>query len=63
MTTTLTFNNGVDSCVVGRHGGGRLHDHYNRVRRHSSWEMHSPIEFEAILATRAADNVTGEEAA
>ena len=35
----------------------------NRTRRHSACEMRSPIEFEAILATRAADIVTGEEAA
>jgi putative transposase len=35
-------------------------DHYNRVRRHSSCEMHPPIEFEAILAART---VTAEQAA
>ena len=35
-------------------------DRYNRTRRHSSCEMNSPIEFEAILAART---VTAEEAA
>ena len=38
-------------------------DCYNRTRRHSSCEMKSPIEFEAILAARAAETVTEEEAA
>jgi transposase InsO family protein len=38
-------------------------DRYNRVRRHSACEMKSPIEFEAILATRAGETVHGEEAA
>jgi hypothetical protein len=35
-------------------------DRYNRVRRHSSCEMNSPIRYEAILAART---VTAEEAA
>ena len=38
-------------------------DRYNRIRRHSSCEMKAPVELEAILATRAADTDTGEEAA
>ncbi len=38
-------------------------DRYNRTRRHSSCAMHSPVEFEAILANRAAGTGTGEEAA
>jgi putative transposase len=38
-------------------------DRYNRVRRHSSCEMRSPIEYEAILAARGAETATGEEAA
>ena len=38
-------------------------DRYNRTRRHSSCEMHSPIEFEAILATRVAETNREEEAA
>jgi putative transposase len=37
-------------------------DRYNRSRRHSWCEMKSPIEFEAILAARAAEE-TVEEAA
>lgn len=28
-------------------------DRYNRVRRHSSCEMRSPVDYEAILAARA----------
>jgi transposase InsO family protein len=38
-------------------------DRYNRLRRHSTCEMKSPIEFEAILATRATETVTDGEAA
>ena len=38
-------------------------DRYNRTRRHSTCEMKSPIEFEAILAARVADTVTDGEAA
>jgi transposase InsO family protein len=38
-------------------------DRYNRTRRHSSCEMKPPIEFEAILAARAAETVTDGEAA
>ena len=38
-------------------------DWYNRIRRHSSCEMKSPIDFEAILAARAAETVTDGEAA
>jgi putative transposase len=32
----------------------RFIDRYNRIRRHSSCEMHSPVDYEAILAERAA---------
>ena len=38
-------------------------DRYNRTRRHSSCEMHSPIEYEAILAARGAAPADAEEAA
>jgi transposase InsO family protein len=38
-------------------------DRYNRTRRHSSCEMRSPIDYEAILATRTAGPSAGEEAA
>jgi putative transposase len=38
-------------------------DRYNRIRRHSSCEMNSPIEFEAILATRPIEPGPAEEAA
>jgi transposase InsO family protein len=38
-------------------------DRYNRVRRHSSCEMNSPIRYEAILAARGAAPIDGEEAA
>jgi transposase InsO family protein len=38
-------------------------DRYNRTRRHSSCEMKAPIEFEAILATRALETGADEEAA
>jgi putative transposase len=41
----------------------RYIDWYNRTRRHSSCEMKPPVAFEAILATRAAETVTVEEAA
>ena len=38
-------------------------DRYNRTRRHSSCEMKPPIDYEAILAARAAETVTDGEAA
>ena len=38
-------------------------DRYNRVRRHSSCEMHSPIDYETILAARAVETLTDGEAA
>jgi putative transposase len=38
-------------------------DRYNRTRRHSSCDMHSPVEYEGILAGRTAETVDGEEAA
>jgi putative transposase len=41
----------------------RFIDWYNRTRRHSSCEMKPPVEFEAILAARAAETIREEEAA
>jgi putative transposase len=38
-------------------------DRYNRTRRHSTCEMKSPIQFEAILAERAAQAARATEAA
>ena len=38
-------------------------DRYNRIRRHSSCEMNSPVHYEAILAARAAQEARDEEAA
>jgi len=38
-------------------------DRYNRIRRHSSCEMKSPVHYEAILAARAAQADRDEEAA
>jgi transposase InsO family protein len=38
-------------------------DRYNRTRRHSSCDMNSPIEFEAILAARATESADAEEPA
>ena len=38
-------------------------DRYNRIRRHSSCEMKSPVDYEAILADRAAHQPRDEEAA
>jgi transposase InsO family protein len=38
-------------------------DHYNRVRRHSSCEMKSPIAYEAILAAQATETAPTKEAA
>jgi putative transposase len=41
----------------------RYIDWYNRARRHSSCEMKPPVEFEAVLAARAAETDSVEEAA
>ena len=41
----------------------RFIDRYNTTRRHSACERKSPIEYEAILAARAADAVPDTEAA
>ena len=41
----------------------RIIDRYNRIRRHSSCEMKSPIEYEAVLAARAVETVPRTEAA
>lgn len=38
-------------------------DRYNRVRRHSSCEMHSPVAYEAILAANAAGDAREADAA
>jgi transposase InsO family protein len=38
-------------------------DRYNTTRRHSSCEMKSPVDFEALLAQRAVATVEGEVAA
>jgi hypothetical protein len=38
-------------------------DRYNRIRRHSSCEMNSPVEFEVIIAARALETDSAEEAA
>ncbi len=38
-------------------------DRYNRIRRHSSCEMNSPVDYEAILIDRAAEEPGKEEAA
>ncbi len=38
-------------------------DRYNRIRRHSSCEMKSPVDYEAILAGRSAQEPRDEEAA
>ena len=52
-----------DTKQVARREVARFIDWYNRVRRHSSCEMKPPVEFEAILASRAAETVPEEEAA
>ena len=38
----------------------RYIDRYNRIRRHSSCEMKSPIDYEAVLATRPAQEAQHE---
>jgi transposase InsO family protein len=38
-------------------------DRYNRVRRHSSCQMNSPIDYETILAGRVVETGSAEEAA
>ena len=38
-------------------------DRYNRTRRHSSCEMKSPVDYEAILTARAVQQASDEEAA
>src|SRR5207247_11045392 len=38
-------------------------DRYNRFRRHSSCQMKAPVEYEAILAARAAQEIYAEAAA
>jgi hypothetical protein len=38
-------------------------DFYNRTRRHSAAERRSPIDYEAILAARAAEKARAAEAA
>jgi putative transposase len=46
-----------------RRAVARYIDRYNRIRRHSSCEMNSPVDYEAILATRVAQEARDEEAA
>lgn len=46
-----------------RRAVARYIDRYNRIRRHSSCEMKSPIDYEASLAARAASEASSEEAA
>jgi putative transposase len=38
-------------------------DRYNRIRRHSSCQMNSPLDYEAILTAPAVETVSAEEAA
>ncbi len=38
-------------------------DRYNRIRRHSSCDMKSPVDYEAILAARATQEGQEAEAA
>jgi transposase InsO family protein len=38
-------------------------DRYNHTRRHSSCEMKSPVDYEAVLAEREADSATEAQAA
>jgi hypothetical protein len=38
-------------------------DRYNRIRRHSTCEMKSPVDYEAILAMRATDETETADAA
>jgi putative transposase len=52
-----------DTKQTARRQVARFIDWYNRTRRHSSCEMKPPIEFEAILASRAAETAPAEEAA
>ena len=52
-----------DTKQDARREVARFIDWYNRIRRHSSCEMKSPITFEAILAAREAETVLAEEAA
>ena len=46
-----------------RQAVARYIDRYNRIRRHSSCEMKSPVDYEAILAARVAQDALHEEAA
>ena len=52
-----------DTKQAARREVARFIDWYNRIRRHSSCEMKPPVEFEAILAARAAETDPAEEAA
>jgi len=38
-------------------------DRYNRIRRHSTCEMHSPVDCEAILALRVTNETETADAA
>lgn len=48
---------------TARRDVARYIDRYNRIRRHSSCDMKPPVEYEAILAARTAEDVSQEEAA
>jgi putative transposase len=52
-----------DTKQTARREVARFIDWYNRVRRHTSREMKSPVEFEAILAERTAETDREEKAA
>jgi putative transposase len=38
-------------------------DRYNRIRRHSSCQMQTPVDYEAILSARTTETITDGEAA
>jgi len=46
-----------------RRGIATFIDRYNLTRRHSSAEMHSPVDHEAILAARASEASESAQAA
>lgn len=67
FNSTLEFELLRKKCFAtkaeARKDVARYIDRYNRARRHSSCEMKSPVEYEAILAARAADSTAEAEAA
>jgi transposase InsO family protein len=48
---------------AARRAVARFIDWYNRSRRHSSCQMNSPLDYEAILTAPAVEPVSAEEAA